>query len=235
MNNRYRQSFYRTVCLLCMLGFLLSSCATSFDYLPRGPLALRASGNYTPTSRVRRGEDLSSVQERILAGAEYVKGKRSLVINGRRFNWDCTGTILSIYYYAGIDLQKEFADYTGNGVTRLYKMAEHYGLLYDTRDPVPGDVIFWDNTYDRNHDGKWNDLLTHAGVVVATEPDGTIEYIHHNYRRGIVVEKMNLHEPDATDVNSPLRMKSDRWVRPDSWLSSHLYRDFGMLYDLPTS
>ena len=78
---------------------------------------------------------------------------------------DCTGTVLAIYYYAGIDLARDFNKYSGNGVTRLYKSLQAQKLLYETRYPVTGDIIFWDNTYDRNEDGRWNDTLTHVGIT----------------------------------------------------------------------
>jgi hypothetical protein len=98
-------------------------------------------------------------------------------------------------------------------------------------------VIFWDNTYDRNGDGAWNDSLTHAGVVIRTYADGSVDYVHHNYRDGIVIARMSLASPDlhqsgALLVNSPMRMKSHRHMNPSQWLASHLYRSAGMLYEL---
>lgn len=47
----------------------------------------------------------------------------------------------------------------------------------------------------RNEDGRWNDELTHAGVVVGVDRDGTITHVHHNYRRGVVTARMNLRAP----------------------------------------
>jgi cell wall-associated NlpC family hydrolase len=162
--------------------------------------------------------------------------------HGRRFNRDCTGLVLAIYYHAGIDLLRHFADYTGNGVARLYKMLADRRLVYDTRYPQPGDLVFWDNTYDRNGDGTWNDELTHVGMVLRSRQDGSIEYVHLNYRRGVVVEHMNLVSPDVyrtgssgagAVVNSPMRMRNASRQRPARWLSSHLYRGFGKGYLMP--
>ncbi|TVR32421.1 MAG: CHAP domain-containing protein [Spirochaetaceae bacterium] len=200
----------------------------------------RSGARRTEEMVLSGGERLSDVQQRIVDAAHHVEGRRNLVFEGKRFSWDCSGVILALYYLAGVDLEDEFSRYPGNGVARLYQIAKHYNLLYDTRTPAPGDVIFWDNTYDRNGDGQWNDPLSHAGVVVNVSEQGTIQYIHHNYRRGIIVESMNLYHPDrhTSDdgkrlYNAPMRMQRDRHILPEAWLASHLYRVSAMLYLLP--
>ena len=109
-----------------------------------------------------------------------------------------------------------------------------------TRDePRPGDLLFWDNTFDRSRNGRWGDQLTHVAIVVGVDEHGTISFLHHNYRRGIVVETMNLRHPDVHTtetangtviLNAPMRMRRDRHIQPESWLASHLYRDAAELY-----
>ncbi len=175
-------------------------------------------------------EGLSPVQNLLMEGAQRFAGASSLKVNGRTFPMDCTGTVLAIYAYAGIDLAGPMNNFSGNGVTRLNSYLQSLGLLYSTELPAPGDIIFWDDTYDRNNDGIWNDPLTHAGIVLTTDPDGTIHYIHHNYRLGIVVARMNLLKPDTVEsgdkrLNSAMRMRDGK-VHP-RWLSSHLYRELG--------
>lgn len=202
---------------------LLAGCATLRE--PAGP------------SSQTEGVELSPLQHRVAQSALSLVGRRVLRIDGRRFRYDCTGTILAAHYAAGIDLEKRFREYTGNGVARLYKLARAEDLLAGDRTPRPGDILFWDNTYDRNGDEAWNDPLTHAGIVVRAYPDGRIDYVHHNYREGIVVARMNLSSPDThhrdgTLVNSPMRMKSHRHLAPSKWLSSHLYRTSGRLHEL---
>ena len=167
-----------------------------------------------------------------------MRGRTRLVIGGRRFNADCTGTVLAIYWYAGIDLASPLARYSGNGVTRLYRFLEEEQALYSTRRPKPGDIIFWDNTYDRNDDGQANDYLTHTGMVVAVEEDGTVHYVHHNYRKGVVFARMNLYKPgvytEVVDgeqriINSPMRMRGS--PNFDKWLASQLTRSFGRAWE----
>ena len=104
-----------------------------------------------------RPEETSEVQRLLGEGARRMIGRRHLVVRGRTFPYDCTGLVLAIYWYAGIDLARDFAQYSGNGVARLYRSLERQNLLYSSTRPATGDVIFWDNTYDRNGDGAWND------------------------------------------------------------------------------
>jgi hypothetical protein len=185
------------------------------------------------TTSVGSGASLSERQRQIVDAAYDMVGRTSLLVGGTRFNWDCSGTILAIYASAGIYLGDLFPRYSGNGVSRLHQIGESHGLLHDSVLPAPGDIVFFDNTYDRNGDRAWNDYLTHAGVVVSVDDSGAIEYVHHNYREGIVVARMNLMLEDAYPENSPMRMKSHRHLNPDEWLSSHLYREFAALYALP--
>lgn len=182
-------------------------------------------------------EKLSSTQRKLLAGARYVLGKTSLDINGQRFTYDCSGTILAIYAYAGINLGRRFSRYTGSGVTRIYKIMQANKLLYTTYYPQPGDIVFWDNTYDENENGKWDDELTHAGMVVGVSPNGEISYIHQNYAKGIVVEQMNLLYPSVytriidgikVTVNSPMRMRGS--PPGPAWLAGQLVRSLGKGY-----
>jgi hypothetical protein len=149
---------------------------------------------------------------------------------------------MAAYYAAGNDLTAEFTKYTGNGVQRLYEMAAANRQAYKNRLPSPGDVIIWDNTYDRDGNKRWDDEYTHTGIVVGVDPDGQITYVHHNYAQGIVAARMNLNQENIylddspaespTLVNSPMRMKSDRYINPDKWLSSHLFRVYAGLPEI---
>lgn len=185
---------------------------------------------------------LTAKESRLVAAARSLVGARAFNFGDRHFLWDCAGTILAIYYRAGYDLTPYFNRVPGNGVTRLYEIAQDHKLIYRTTEPEPGDIIFWDNTYDRNLNRKWDDLLTHAGMVVDTRKDGTIEYIHLNYARGVVIERMNLRHPSVYEestplgtvlLNSPMRMRKDVYLNPGVLLAGQLFRNFGALPRLP--
>lgn len=218
---------------LALAAGLFASCAT----VP-GPERGRATDERLEKS-ADTGE-LTPVQKQLVEGAEKFVRTGELTARGRTFRKDCTGTVLAIYWYAGIDLVSPLSRYSGNGVKRLYSYLEDLNLLYSPELPAPGDIVFWDDTYDRNEDGKVNDPYTHAGVVVSRAGDGTVRYIHYNYRRGIVVERMNLYRPHVHSVkrngervvlNSPMRMRGS--PKYDKTLASELIRSFGMGYRIP--
>jgi hypothetical protein len=234
---RHKPALYATT--LVIAGLFFTACATAPppQRTERVPLA--------EAERPERAEgEISAVQERVAAAALSFVGQNpeKLYVGDREFRCDCTGVVLASYYKAGIDLLPAFSKERGNGVARLHGMAARYDLMVPPSYPQPGDVIIWDDTYDRNGDGAWGDPFTHTGIVVHVYPDGQIEYVHHNYRRGVVVAYMNLHELDTYQVqkgnqtltvNSAMRMKSHRYIRPEMWLSSHLFRNYARLTELP--
>ncbi|HAE21365.1 MAG TPA: hypothetical protein DCG47_03445, partial [Spirochaetaceae bacterium] len=176
---------------LSCLGALASlSCAGSPSRAAdRLEIALPIAEAYSPAQ-------VSAAQTSIVAGGKSLVGKASLVVNGKTYPNDCTGLVRAAYAFADIDLAYRFGSYAGNGVRRLHETLLDEGLLYATRYPAPGDLIFWDNTYDANGNGKADDEFTHVGLIIATEPDGAALYLHYHYRLGPVIERMNLVTPD---------------------------------------
>ncbi len=220
---------YILLLLILPVFLILSSCKTM-------PETVETDSVYTEDNR-NQSKELSETQRLLVEEAHRIIGVEELFVKGKSFNIDCSGTVMAIYWYAGIDLAKAFPGYSGGGTERIYKYLRDKELLYKTKIPAPGDIIFWDNTYDKNGNGKLDDYLTHMGMVVSVDDDGNIEYIHENYRKGIILAKMNLFKPDeyyeVVDgkkivLNDPMRMRGS----PESkdWLSSQLYRHFGMGY-----
>jgi hypothetical protein len=74
---------------------------------------------------------------------------------------------------------------------------------------------------------------------MSVSQDGSVQYVHLNYRRGIIIENMNLNQPEIHQrmekgqmriVNSPIRMKQAGKAHPQNWLSGQLFKTFGMGY-----
>ena len=248
----HRGAFGATVAAMVAAAALLtSSCASTPPHGPArrvvvattpaaGPATGSTTGSTTERTHTAEAEvavpQPSELQMRIVEAAEELLRTQRFVVAGYRYNNDCTGTILAIYAMAGIRLVDLFPSYAGGGVQRLHGIAVDHDLLYHSELPQPGDLIFWDNTYDRAGDKQWNDKLTHVGLVLSVDSNGTVEFIHYDYVQGAVKAWMNLTDPDThigadgVVVNSPMRMRSHRYLNPDEWLSSHLYRELGAMY-----
>jgi hypothetical protein len=174
----------------------------------------------------------------VLASAKTLLGKppdAKVRVNGKGFTLDCIGTVSAIYYGISLDVTKDFAIYTGNGVNRFYMTLKERNALHTDRYPRPGDAIIWDNTWDVKDDGdRVHDPRTHAGIVLAVDDDGTIHYVHENLRKGVVIETMNLLRPTvARDeqgklINSGMAIASKPGgPHPEHSLSGDVFNCFG--------
>lgn len=194
----------------------------------------------TPPGKPRSAREAEEIRKKLLEGAEIYSRAKALSVGSRSFNMDCSGLVSAIYWYAGIDLQKYYSSYGGTGTERIYSTLADRKLIKKTWMPEPGDIIFWDNTFDRNGNGREDDKLTHVGMVVSADRQGNIVYIHHSTEGGIVFEKMNLRYKNYYSrisggkeiiLNSPLRPRPSGRSR-GKWLSGQLFNSFGKGYYL---
>ena len=96
----------------------------------------------------------------------------------------------------------------------------------------PGDLVFFDHTWDYNGDGRVNDPLTHVGIVEQVESDGTIVFISR-VSDAIERYRMNLAQPhvhrraDGRVLNDYMRRK--RWSdqKGTRYLTGELFAAFG--------
>ena len=185
----------------------------------------------SPSPSVASAPSISQKQKQLVEAANWAKGRNYLTVNGTRFKMDCSGVIRAIYFKAGIDLAKDFNKYRGGGTQRIHETLRVKGLIYRPTVPVPGDILFWDNTYDANHNGRSDDMLSHIGMVVSSDKKtGNVVYVHHHEKKGIVFEKMNLLHPDDTNYNAVMRSQRARKLPGNKYLASHLYKDAGKGY-----
>jgi hypothetical protein len=216
------------VCAALLCGAL---CASSCASVPAEPLGL-----YRTMAEARAAPTQDELL--VVASARELLGQApdaKVVVNGRLFTLDCIGTVCAIFYRLNIDLAKDFGEYSGNGVNRLYMELEAKGVLHRDRYPRAGDVIIWDNTWDANGDGdREDDPHTHAGVVLSVDDDGTIHYAHESMVKGVVVETMNLRRPGVSLDESGKRINSGLAIatvsggpKPERWLAGEVFQAFG--------
>ena len=119
-------------------------------------------------------------------------------VAGRSFSQDCAGFVMASLAATGVNLDEMLpARIDGEGgVSRLHRMASQRGMLHRHKVPAIGDLVFFDNTHDRDGNGRADDPLTHMAIVERVDPDGTVTFVHH-VSGGILRYKMNLFTPDT--------------------------------------
>jgi hypothetical protein len=89
---------------------------------------------------------------------------------------DCSGFVSCVFKSADIGgFETLTSNVEGeNGVKIIYKALERSKKIYRKKMPKVADIIFFDNTYDRNGNGAIDDELTHVGIVLSVDENGTI-------------------------------------------------------------
>jgi len=121
-------------------------------------------------------------------------GPARFKVGARTYRQDCSGFVMAVLAARGLDIDQLLDPKSQGGVAALYRWADDHGSIHYRKVPAIGDLVFFDNTYDRNRDGRLNDPLTHIGIVERVDPDGTVSVIHH-VRRGILRYKLNRFKP----------------------------------------
>ena len=200
----------------------LTSCATVApppDESSAGPVEVAEGG-------------LTATQAALVDAAHWAQGRSDVSNNGRNFSMDCSGVVSALYWRAGIDLQSCYPRYTGNGVARIYRWMEDEKLLYRPDEPAPGDLIFWDNSYDKNGNGAADDDLTHIGMAVSVDREGLVTYVHLDYISGVVFAKMYPPDPADRTRNTGMRMRSLGPTPDGGMTSGDLYRQAARGWEL---
>jgi hypothetical protein len=212
------------VCLL--LVTIVAGCAT-LSHQEKGK---KKPQNYYPKALNERVS--LSVQERkkIAHIAQTCIGKSHLSVGKKAFRADCSGAVRAIFAKANIGLGGVIKNGRENDVKAIYRYAQKYGQILKS-DPVPGDLVFFHNTYDRSRNGHMNDALTHVGIVEKVEGT-TINFIHH-LGESIIRSKMDLSKPKETldsqtkkRVNHILRKAQGRHR---AYTAAELFAGFGRL------
>jgi hypothetical protein len=167
---------------------------------PLHPLSLREDDERAPASaRAARPGLLDDavpddsgelVRARIAAAAAAALGERPVVVGGTRYRFDCSGVAAGIYARAGVPLA---ADGQAPDTRTLFALVQKNGSLR-RHDPLPGDLVFFDDTWDENGNGRIDDPLSHVGVVERVEDDGTVVFVQHAGGR-VVRARVNPEHP----------------------------------------
>jgi hypothetical protein len=189
---------------------LVSGCATVPPPLPGGgspAIALPAPVNETWTQWPRE----SGFGAAAAGAGRALIGVRSLKSVDTHVTDDCVGFVRHVYAQLNIELIDDGARGIRGGVPAIWDTLRRRGQVH-FHLPAPGDLVFFTETYDRNHDGLRDDGLTHVGVVELVDDGGGIWFLH---RAGHGVERSRIdffRRSEFTDesgalLNDYLRMR----------------------------
>ncbi len=119
------------------------------------------------------------------------EARRQLDVRAHGFRDDCSGYTSAVLSEVGVPMDGRVAS--------LWQRAVENEALHWDLVPRAGDLVFFDDTWDRDHDGRLNDDLTHIGIVLDVEPDGTVVFGHAGLSSGRGIGRLNLNDPDARD------------------------------------
>jgi hypothetical protein len=187
------------------LAVALAGCATT-----GGPRATAGS--------VEEALALSDLQARLAARAAAMlgEGRERFAVGGQTFNPDCSGFVEAVYAAEGVALREVLraaAPREPSAVAAAWEAAGRFGARWRGGEwPAPGDLVFFDDTWDRNGNGRRDDALTHLGVVEWVEVDGTVRFLHRG-SRGVARGFLSPSQPgeargrDGRPLNTALRQR----------------------------
>ncbi len=179
---------------------------------------------------------LSNQRKAIIDAArhfEQLKKSSYFSVNNTYYHYDCSGFVMATWDLGGIQLLKNMNyEKSQSGVIAIHDHLKSKGKLFiDPKRVLPGDLVFFHNTYDRNKNKKNDDLLTHIGLVISKSNDGTMIFLNRT-SRGITEDRLNLtyphiHKNVNNTVNTFLRKKKFRDPNGTKYLTSELFAVFG--------
>jgi hypothetical protein len=180
-----------------------------------------------------KSAEATSRRGAIVQTAVKLVGATTIHTKGRRVAYDCAGVTRAIFLEHGIDLYDSAApDPKANGVKLIHHHVSRHGKLHQGPAVRPGDLVFFDNTWDYNGDGMTNDPLTHVGIVERQEDDGTVVFISR-VAGAIERYRMNLALPHVHRttqgrlLNDYLRRKDFDDPAATAYLTGELFAGFG--------
>jgi hypothetical protein len=188
----------------------------------------------TPTERpCCRAVERAPSRSAIVRTAARLVGAKTIESKGRRIAYDCAGVTRAVFLKHGIDLYgSSDNDPEANGVRLIHAHIRQQGAFHQGPIAHPGDLVFFNNTWDYNGDGKVNDLLTHIGIVERQEPDGTVIFISRvagaieRYRMNIGLP--HVHETtEGRVLNDYIRRKEIGDPADVDYLTGELFAVFG--------
>lgn len=180
---------------------------------------------------VKDGSPSDSVGVKVARESLKHLGEVLIDFNGKKYDLDCSGFVRFLFLqYAKVDLDRYVIKQSKSKVEAYYNTFEvgEKGKF----KVMPGDLIFFDNTYDRNRNGVMDDELTHIGLVVGYDRDsGSVVFVNKSKGKPVSLGYVNFNYPDRHYIVREGRsIQVNSYVRDDraaKLLSTQAFRGFG--------
>ncbi len=173
--------------------------------------------------------------EALVATARNYLDGRPMTAGGKTFRRDCSGFVQAVFYNHGVTLVQEHTSDRATATRAIYRLLHRHGLIFRSGTPLPGDVVFFNNTYDKNRDRRLNDRLTHIALIESVDPGGRVTMLHVA-SSGVERMYMNPRQPtiyrDETGEiqNSFLRKKGPADPSRTPRLTGELFEAYGRVH-----
>ncbi len=160
----------------------------------------------------------------VAKAARSFLGARRLSCCGHVFRYDCSGLVMASYAKAGLELSGDSAS--------MLAQARSDKVFHRRQQPCPGDVAFFENTYDKNGNGRLDDSISHVAVVLSVDGEGTVTMVHYG-SKSIKELRMNpdaLGESGKESLNDHLRARRKGDRAGTRYLAGELWIGFGSLW-----
>jgi cell wall-associated NlpC family hydrolase len=192
--------------------------------LGRETTANQHAGVFPVVQKKSENKDLpiSVTQEKIVRAARSFLGAKHLRVGEKTFGYHCSGYVAATFTKAGIQLE--------GSTKHLYQQAKKDGYLSTIAQP--GSIVFFDNTYDANKNGRFDDPLSHVAIVERVYSDGRVQMIHLG-SKGVMQLTLNLNNPavykspEGILQNSYLRVRTSKEDKKPR-LAGQLWRGFAL-------
>jgi len=117
---------------------------------------------------------------------------------------DCSGAVQQILERAGFARMQAIS-------TEGFWLGS-FGEQHQNAEPAVGDLVFFDGTANKDTDPRvtLSDKLTHIGIVLDLQLDGTATILHRSSTRGALsTVQMNLNRPNDATQNDVLSRSAD--------------------------
>lgn len=142
----------------------------------------------------------------VLARAASLEGERVVSLDGETWRADCSGFVAACYGDEAELTDPELA--TPSVAETMWLTLQRRGQQVES--PQPGDLVFFDDTYDRNGNGQRDDPLSHVGLVEAVATEGRVTFLHFGsgrVKRDVLhlVERGTHRSSEGATLNSFIR------------------------------